>query len=111
MNFVHTVSHELSPEELHLVRQLALLTTCCPQDAPGVYDNELNFRQASREAVAVAEEIMERTKYAFNFVRHGQHESGNIRALLDQHTEPIPHSNTTIIPYVKVCSRVSQVRE
>ncbi len=48
---------------------------------------------------------MSRTSYAFNFVLHGQHESGNIRALLEQHKEggpssaasssSIPHHDTT----------------
>jgi hypothetical protein len=30
---------------------------------------------------------MERTQYAFNFVKHGQGKSGNIRALIDQHID------------------------
>lgn len=97
-SFVHTVSHELSDEELALIRRLVKVTSSTLEDACGVFPNKLDAHNASLEAVDVAEEIMSRTSYAFNFVHHGQHKSGNIRALLEQHTD-VPRSNTTKLKF------------
>jgi hypothetical protein len=87
VNFVHQVSHELSAEETELVRELAKLTSSCQDDAPGVYENKLRPTNVHCDALDIAREIMERTQYAFNFVKHGQGKSGNIRALIDQHID------------------------
>lgn len=87
VNFVHQVSHELSAEETELVRELAKLTSSCQDDAPGVYENKLRPKNVHCDALDIAREIMERTQYAFNFVKHGQGKSGNIRALIDQHID------------------------
>ena len=93
--FVEEVSHELSAEELDLIRSLVKLTSTTPKDEEGVFPNKLDASNASKDAVEVAEDLMARTSYAFNFIHHGQHKSGNIRALLEKHTEGIPHSTTT----------------
>ena len=98
--FAHQVSHELSPEELELVRRLVTLTSSTPDDTPGTYENKLYAQDASGEAIAVAEEIMAATSYAFNFVLHGQHESGNIREVIDQHSDSkVPRSETTKLQF------------
>lgn len=100
-NFVHQVSHELSGEELQLIRRLVALTSSTPADKPGNYPNKLQANDASGAALQVAEAIMQKTHYAFNFIHHGQHESGNIRAVLDRHNSEgefsVPHSDTTKI--------------
>lgn len=99
-NFVHEVSHELSAEERQLIRRLVALTTSTAVDKEGYFENKLQANDASGAALQVAEAIMQKTHYAFNFIHHGQHESGNIRAVLDKHNEGdyrIPHSQTTKI--------------
>ena len=107
--FKHEFSHEMSPEELRLVRRLVKLTSTTPTDEPGEYANPLYPNNASGEAIQVAEQIMEKTRYAFNFVHHGQHDSDNIKSLLEQHSpnsSTVPHNDTTKLDFRKGDERV-----
>lgn len=101
--FKHEFSYEMSPDELNLVRRLVALTSSTPSDSPGEYPNPLYSANASGEAIQVAEQIMAKTKYAFNFVHH--HESAgaakDIRSVLERQKSGIPHNATTKLSFKK----------